>query len=207
MNAEQDSLTSASLLGRVSTIPADESAWGEFVDRYGPRVYGWALRRGLPHTDAEDVTQDVLLKMASHLRRFRYDASRSFRAWLHTVTKNALNDFLGQSMRRLDVASGGSVVLSRLNGVEAKEDLLQQLGDAFDAEILEQAKTRVRLRVTPERWRAFEMTAFEGATATVAAAQLGIKVATIYTAKSQVQRMLSDEVRYLESGRAADRSA
>ncbi|MEM9186166.1 MAG: sigma-70 family RNA polymerase sigma factor [Planctomycetota bacterium] len=206
MDAEANSLTSASLLGRVGCLPTDQSAWEEFVDRYGPKVYSWARHRGLPTADAEDVTQNVLLKMASCLQQFEYDPTRSFRGWLHTVTKNALNDFLGQSMRRMDVAAGGSVVLSRLNGVEAREDLFERLGNAFDAEVLEQAKAGVRLRVTPERWRAFEMTAFEGVAAAAVAEQLQMKVATVYTAKSQVQRMLQEEVRCLESSRALDRS-
>ena len=40
------------------------------------------------------VTQIVLLKLATKLRDFAYDPSRSFRAWLKTVAQHAWLDFL-----------------------------------------------------------------------------------------------------------------
>jgi RNA polymerase sigma-70 factor (ECF subfamily) len=67
-------------LGRLRHAPADQSAWGEFVDRYGRKIYGWCRHWGLQEPDAEDVTQDVLLKLAEKMRTFAYDASDSFRA-------------------------------------------------------------------------------------------------------------------------------
>ena len=46
--------------------------------------------------------------------------------------------------------------------LEAREDLAQKLEEAFDLELLEAAKVRVRLRVAPHTWEAFRLMALEG---------------------------------------------
>ena len=52
--------------------------------------------RGLQPADAEDVTQDVLLRLSRALKMFTYDPSRTFRGWLRAVTLHALNDFAAE---------------------------------------------------------------------------------------------------------------
>jgi RNA polymerase sigma factor (sigma-70 family) len=49
---------------------------------------------GSQPSDADDVAQEVLLKLLTAMKKFRYDPSRSFRAWLKTVTQNAWKDFV-----------------------------------------------------------------------------------------------------------------
>jgi RNA polymerase sigma-70 factor (ECF subfamily) len=85
-----------------------------------------------------------------------------------------------------------------LQTVKAREDLVQHLNEAFDCELLEQAKVRVRLRVAPHTWEAFRLTALEGLSGAAAAERLHMKVANVFVAKSEVQKMLGDEVRKLE---------
>ena len=55
------------------------------MDYYAPAIYRWCVRRGLQDTDAQDVTQQVLLQLATKLPAFTYDPARSFRAWLRTL--------------------------------------------------------------------------------------------------------------------------
>ncbi len=54
---------------------------------YAPRVFNVARRMVANDTDAEDVTQDVLLQVVRKLPTFRGDAT--FPTWLHRVTVNA----------------------------------------------------------------------------------------------------------------------
>src|SRR5262249_57495976 len=85
--------TSKTLLNRLRS-PLDQAAWNEFVERYGRRIYGWCRQWGLQEADAQDVTQDVLLRLARKMRSFAYDPSRSFRGWLRTLTHHASTHFL-----------------------------------------------------------------------------------------------------------------
>jgi RNA polymerase sigma-70 factor (ECF subfamily) len=206
MHGNTESRTSASLLARLRQAPADQAAWAEFVDRYGPKVHGWCRHWRLQEADAQDVTQDVLVRLAAKMRGFTYDPSRSFRAWLKTLARHALSDFCDARGRA--GAAGGSAVVDLLQTVEAREDLVRQLEDEFDREVLEEAVARVRARVTPKTWRVFELTAHEGRSGAEAAAALGMTVAAVFVAKSRVQRLLQEEVQKLEGpGPAAETDA
>ena len=152
--------TSTTLLGRLALFPLDQAAWEEFVERYGPLVVNWCRRWGEQEADALDVTQVVLSKLAVQMRRFAYDPSRSFRTWLHTVALNAWRD--SRDARRPDAASGHSETLELLNNLEARDDLLRRLEQQYDLELLAEASRRVRERVQPRTWGAYELTAVEG---------------------------------------------
>jgi RNA polymerase sigma factor (sigma-70 family) len=196
MHGQEPEATSATLLGMLRCQPPDAGAWQEFVRRYRPRIYATCLAFPLQPADAEDVTQAVLLKLVVKLRAFRYDPSQSFRGWLKTVTRRVLLDFLAERGR--DRGSGDSQVLRLLESVEARESLVRQLEAEYDQELFEEALRRVRPRLTPRKWDAFRLTALEGLSGADAGAQLGMLVATVYTAKSKVQRLLREEIRRLE---------
>jgi RNA polymerase sigma factor (sigma-70 family) len=195
-----DSHTSATLLGRLRQIPPDQAAWARFADRYGRKIYGWCRQWRLQEADAEDVTQGVLLKLAEKMRAFEYDPGRSFRAWLKTVTRHA---WLDACSGRPAAAAGGSQALEMFQTVEAREDLVRRLDDEFDRELFDAASARVRERVAPRTWEAFERTAVRGESGAAAAQALGMKVATVFVARSKVQKMLQEELKQLN---AADES-
>src|SRR4029078_5001194 len=88
------------------------------VDHYGPRLVGWCRAWGLQDADAQDVTQTVLLKLATKLRDFAYDPGRSFRAWLKPVAQHAWLDFL-EARKRAGQGTGDTQMLGRLQSVEA----------------------------------------------------------------------------------------
>jgi RNA polymerase sigma-70 factor (ECF subfamily) len=188
--------TSATLLARLRQLPPDQAAWGEFTERYGPKIFAWCRKWNLQQADAEDVTQIVLLKLAEKMQTFVYDPSQSFRAWLKTVTRHAWSDFW--NTRGKAMAAGGTQAVQILQAVEAREDLVQRLEGEFDRELLEAAVDRVRMRVTPRTWQAYAMTAVEGRSGAEAAQALGMKVATVFVAKSKVLKLLQEERQKLE---------
>jgi RNA polymerase sigma-70 factor (ECF subfamily) len=197
---DTDSLgTSATLLGRLRQVPADQAAWGVFTERYGRKIFGWCRRWNLQDADAQDVTQAVLLKLVEKMQTFVYDPSRSFRAWLQTVTKHAWSDYRDGCGRA--VAVGGSNAAAMIHTVEARDDLINRLEEEFDREIVDEAMSRVRRRVAPHTWRAFEMMALESRSGAETAKALGMKVATVFVARSKVQKLLLAERSKLERDR------
>jgi RNA polymerase sigma-70 factor (ECF subfamily) len=189
--------TSPTLLARLRNDPSNEAAWDEFIEHYGRHIYRWCRQWRLQDADAQDVAQDILLKLASKLRYFAYDPKSSFRGWLKTVAHNAWRDFVDD--RDLARPSGDEHVWEVLHSVEARDDLLQKLEEAFDYELLEAAKVQVRLRVAPHTWEAFRMVALEGIPPVEVAAAVHMQVAMVYVAKSKVQRMLKEEIEKLEN--------
>ena len=197
MAVDRDGPTSPTLLGRLGRVPTDQAAWAEFAERYGRKIYGWCRQWNLQQADAEDVTQQVLLKLAVAMRTFTYDPSKSFRAWLKTVTHHAWRDF-ADGRGRPGAGSGDTAVLEQLQTVQARDDLVGELDGEFDRDLLDEAMARVRVRVQPHTWQAFHLLTVEGLSGAEAAARLGIKVATAFVARSKVQKMIQAEVRRLE---------
>jgi RNA polymerase sigma factor (sigma-70 family) len=190
--------TRASLLVCLRDRPNDQAAWVSFVRRYGPMVDAWCRAWGLQSEDAEDVTQTVLLKLAINLRTFQYDPSRRFRGFLKTVAHNAWADFIS-ARKRAVAGSGDSGVLAALHSEPARDDLAVRMEREFDQEILQLAETAVRARVEPHTWEAFRLTAMDGQSGAAAAERLNLQIATVFKAKSKVQKMLREEIDRLES--------
>jgi RNA polymerase sigma-70 factor, ECF subfamily len=72
-------------------MDGDSGAWAELVREHHRRVYGLCYRFTGNPTDAEDLTQDVFLKIYSNLTSF--DIARgSLQVWITTMTRNLLVD-------------------------------------------------------------------------------------------------------------------
>jgi RNA polymerase sigma factor (sigma-70 family) len=199
MDPSSHARTSESLLGRLGGNPGDGAAWREFVKRYGRKIYLWCRHWGLQEADAQDVTQNVLLKVARQMQTFRYDPNKSFRGWLKTIAHAAWCDWL-DDQRRAGQGSGDTDVMRQLATLEGRDDLTRRLEAEYDQELLEAASARVRLRVEAHTWAAFRLLAFEGLSGAEAADRLGMKVGAVFVAKSKVQKLLKEEIQELEPG-------
>jgi RNA polymerase sigma factor (sigma-70 family) len=198
MTDAPDLRTSASLLGRLRHQPTDQVAWNEFVDRYGPKIYGWCRCWNLQDADARDVTQVVLTTLCNKMKTFSYEPGLSFRGWLWTLTHHTWSDLVSSRSRRPALLKGEDDGFSVLESLAARDDLVARLDEQFDRELLEEASVRVRLRVEAHTWEAFRLAAIEQLPGNIVAERLGMKVATVFKAKSKVQRMLREEIARLE---------
>jgi RNA polymerase sigma-70 factor (ECF subfamily) len=189
--------TSLTLIGRLRRDPKDQAAWSEFVARYGPRILQWCRGWGLQQSDAQDVTQNVLLKLNSRMATFVYDPAGSFRGWLKTLAHHAWRD-LAAERRRASVGVGDGSVVELLGSLQAGDDLVEQLEDEFRREVMDRAMERVRQRISARTWDAFRLTALEGWSCATAAGRLEMKIARVYGSRSEVKEMIREEVRKLE---------
>jgi RNA polymerase sigma factor (sigma-70 family) len=72
-------------------IAGDAAAWEEIVRRYNRRIYNICYRFAGSGDDAEDLTQEVFIKMYRTLNS--YDVGRgAFMTWVTTITRNLLVD-------------------------------------------------------------------------------------------------------------------
>jgi len=193
------SATRVSLLLRIREDGADNrsEAWIEFVERYGRLIHDWCLNRRLQPVDAEDVTQDVLVRLARALKTFKYNPELTFRGWLRRVTENALADFFREK-RRGPVTEQLEAAWETLKDVAAQDDLVQRLEQTFDLELFEKAAATVRKRVEERRWQAWHLTAVENQPAGDVSRKLEMKVPTVYSSRYQVQKLISEELQQLE---------
>jgi RNA polymerase sigma-70 factor, ECF subfamily len=80
-------------------LDGEGSAWGELVAAQQRRVYGLCYRFTGSSHDAEDLTQDVFIKVYANLRTF--DAAKgSFPTWITSLTRNLLVDHFRRSRQQ-----------------------------------------------------------------------------------------------------------
>jgi RNA polymerase sigma-70 factor (ECF subfamily) len=83
-------------------IAGEQSAWHQLVASQHRRIYAICYRFTGSGTDAEDLTQDVFLKLYKNLASFDTQKG-SFQTWITTLARNLLVDHFRRS--RLDRAS------------------------------------------------------------------------------------------------------
>ena len=85
----EDAQVVASLVRRC--ISGDAIAWEEIVQRYNRRIYNICYRFAGSSDDAQDLTQEVFIKVYRTLSS--YDSEKAaFMTWVTTVTRNLLVD-------------------------------------------------------------------------------------------------------------------
>jgi len=75
-----------------------KAAFDELVRRYLDEVYNFFIKITTNSMDAEDLAQDVFLKLHKSLKKFRFEAS--FNTYLYRVNVNAANNYLGRNKWR-----------------------------------------------------------------------------------------------------------
>lgn len=203
MNTSNEMRTSVTLLGRLKRCPADQVAWTRFVERYGPVILGWCRKLNLQKIDAEDVTQNVLVKLLAAFKTFEYNADRRFRGFLQTITRHACLDYVSSPQFR-DRARGGSEVQAALSQLETQDDLAERLSREFDKELMDQAFRLVQQRVEPHNWQAFYLRHVEEIAGAEVAKRLTMKRAVVYAVAKRVQKMIADEVARLRAQELGD---
>ncbi|WP_161967660.1 RNA polymerase sigma factor [Fimbriiglobus ruber] len=175
--------TSVSLLQRLrrGTDPGD---WHRFVRLYTPLLLDWARRAGAQDADAADLVQDVLLILVNKLPAFQYDEDRSFRSWVRTILLNKWRDG-----RRLLAAR---LVVQDLDALPAPADDQEEREER--QRLVARALDLIRGDFHPHVWRAFwEFFAADRPAAAVAA-ELGVSVDVVYSAKCRILRRLRQEL-------------
>ena len=185
--------THLSLLQALGEEGRREDAWAVFQAGYRDVILGWGQRCGLDLHAAEDLTQEILIKLLDALPRHQHNPDRGlFRSWLKTVVRNVLADRPRRQRRRIEPGGvGGSTALEWLGDFpspEAVEELsvaVDRRTAAWEAEVLD----RVRARVEPASWAAFCQRMIERRPA----AELGLSVGAVYKAAERIKRMVIEE--------------
>jgi len=112
-----------------------EEAFGQLLKKYQQKIYWHVRRMVIDHDDADDVTQDVFVKVWRNMDKFREDAQ--LYTWLYRIATNECITFLNRKKQRqgisLDDESSGAYLAETLaagsyfNGNEAQMKLQQAL--------------------------------------------------------------------------------
>jgi len=85
----EDTQVVAALVRRC--VSGDAAAWEEIVQRYNRRIYNICYRFAGSAEDAQDLTQEVFIKMYRTLNTYEMQRG-AFMTWVTTITRNLLVD-------------------------------------------------------------------------------------------------------------------
>lgn len=103
-------------------VQADDAvAFGKLIDRYWPQVFGRFYRRLSDRQEAEDLAQEVFLRLYRH--RKRYQPRAKFATWIFHIAQNVLRNALRSRRRHPAPCSCAS-------GTMSGECLLPDRGEA-----------------------------------------------------------------------------
>lgn len=176
---------------------ADNDAWEEFVGIYRPVIFRVAVSRGLQHSDADDLAQQVLVSVAKKIPEWQADPTRArFRTWLYQVVRNAAINAL--TRRKADCGHGGTSALMMINGRSADDCRDEEvLNLEWKREAFRRASDQIRDEFQPATWEAFWLTAVDGMAVTDVAARTGKSVGAVYVARSRVMMRLQEKTRLM----------
>jgi len=111
----------AALISRCQK--ADIAAFNEIVARYKTKIYRYVYRMTGSAEDAEDLTQEVFVRMYTNIAGFRAEASLS--TWLFRIAGNLCTDAFRRSKRERGVVSSldASSMDDEGEGVNATRDV------------------------------------------------------------------------------------
>ena len=135
----EDTQAVAALVGRC--LSGDAAAWEAIVRQYNRRIYNVCYRFAGTAEDAEDLTQEVFIKMYRTLNS--YDASKgALITWVTTIARNLLVDHFRRSKHDRLTDSLESAPAGDQDALTLGEQL-PDLGPSPDAGVQTQETQRV----------------------------------------------------------------
>jgi RNA polymerase sigma-70 factor (ECF subfamily) len=86
----------------------DPASFERLVDEFAGRVYGFALRTTGSRDDAEDLMQEVFVRVVRMIGAYQHDGR--FKAWLFRIAANLVRDRLRRIRRAPRVVAGSDVL-------------------------------------------------------------------------------------------------
>ncbi len=181
----------------------DGESWEEFHRLYRRLIYGRACRAGLAHVDAEDVTQDILKRVAETIREFDYDPKRgSFRGWLMQLTHWRIADRISRRPKaearlpqRHDGEGDRTATVERLPAPQSEDD---EWDHEWQLHLLVAAGERLARKVKPRHFQVFDLYVQQNWSVLEVAKKLGINPASVYVIGHRLTKQLKAEVEILQ---------
>ncbi len=206
---EQSSIqTSPTLLKRLQAGD-DAEGWSQFYAKYGKLVRDFALRAGLTHVEADEVTQETAIAVARHLPGFNYDPKVCrFKTWLLNQASWRVKDQLTRRRRHQRFSDGapGANGPGAAGSDETQTTTVERVPDPAAAEldalfekewrnnIAAAALEVVKARFTAKQFQVFDLVALKEWPANEVAKNLGMTLANVYVTKHRFAAALKKEV-------------
>ena len=183
--------TPISLLERLRRHP-DEQHWERFVVLFTPLLSRWGNRLGIPASDTEDLLQEVFTILFRKLPEFRYDPTKSFRAWLWTVFHHQTLAWRKRQTRNLPLS------VHQLESLASPDSVAEASEAEYRRVLIDRVLQIVQTDFPPQTWQIFWQVTVEGKPGVEVARHFGVTPNVVYLARGRVLARLREELTDLD---------
>lgn len=160
--------------------PITASQFKEIFETMYPRLYGYALKYLKEETAAEDVVENVMLKLWE--KRERFKGVKNLHSYLYSMVRNAALDHLSRNSRSVSY-----------------EDVQLEIQENFDYDIIEDEVYSILLKTLetlPDKCKMiFKLSCLQNYTYQEIADQLGISVNTVKSQRSRAVSLMKSKLK------------
>ncbi|WP_297081085.1 RNA polymerase sigma factor SigE [uncultured Demequina sp.] len=165
--------------------------WERIVAEHSGRVYRLAYHLTGNQHDAEDLTQDVFVRVFNSLSQYK---PGTFEGWLHRITTNLFLDRMRRKKRiRFDFMADDDAAVATSDSFD-RHERSGQPEDAFDMSHLGDDIVAALADLQPEYRAAVVLSDIEGLSYEEIAATLGIKMGTVRSRLSRARAKLRESL-------------
>ena len=177
--------TSKTLLDKIAS--GDEISWDEFYQKYSPIVKALAVYKGLSGTDADDVCQQVMMQFFKQSKTFKFDPDIArFRTYFgRIVNAKIINYFRRKENKEI-------LVDDVMPDIPVDPEIDAIYMSEWRKTLLIEAQQKLKERVAPETYQAYELYAVQGRPVEKVAAYLDCSVNQVYQAKKRCFAMMRE---------------
>jgi len=174
-----------------SVATVQDLTWQAIVEQHAGRVYRLAYHLTGNQHDAEDLTQDVFVRVFNSLSQYK---PGTFEGWLHRITTNLFLDRMRRKARiRFDFMADDDASVATADSFD-RDERSGQPEDAFDMAHLGADIIEALADLPPEYRAAVVLSDIEGLSYEEIAATLGIKLGTVRSRLSRARARLRESL-------------
>ena len=174
--------TSKTLLDKIAS--GDEISWDEFYLKYAPIVKALAKFKGLDANAADDVCQQVMLQFFKQSKTFKFDPNiAKFRTYFGRIVNSKICSYFRNAQ---------DLPTEDLEWIPVDTETENLFMDEWRKVILQEAEQKLKQRVAPETFQAYELYAVQNRPVKKVAEYLDCTENQVYQAKKRCFAMMRE---------------
>jgi RNA polymerase sigma factor (sigma-70 family) len=174
------------ILAKFADPAARNVAFNQLVRKYQSKIYWHVRKMVIDHDDADDLTQDVFVKVWNHLANFRQDAS--LYTWIYRIATNECLNFLSSKRRKFFLP---------LNDVSAELAQKVEADPGLAGDEIELRLQKAILRLPDKQRLVFNMKYYDEITyeqmADITGTSVGALKASYHHAVKKIEQYINEE--------------
>ncbi|UCH94173.1 MAG: RNA polymerase sigma factor [Candidatus Aminicenantes bacterium] len=175
----------------------DLEAFQELVERYKKKVYYLAYDMAGDHHEAEDISQEVFIKVFRHIKKFRKDAA--LKSWIYQITVNTCIDVQRKKSRKPHVLMESSQMDSLQQASSWTGSTNTNPERLAEANMIQHRIQQLLHKVSPKERSAFVMRYYNELKTTEIAIILNLSTNTIKSLLFRARKKLQKELSFYQS--------